>query len=401
MFFTSKVFMKKQLSISIRTIGLAIFTMLFGSGNIIFPIKAGVLSGDQNYIGILGFLLTGVLLPIIGLVAMILFDGNYNAFFARTGRVPGFLAILFCMFIIGPFLVMPRCITVPYDLLHPFLSNISLPIFSLLFVLLTFGLTYKESKLLNILGKYISPIKIGSLALIVIIGLMGATNMIHQNISASDVFFSQVLHGFQTLDLLGSLFFAYIIVRLIKINDTHHELNTKQLAVMCLKGGCIASLFMASFYLGFSFLGAYYAHLVHPAMNGAEIFRTITLHVLGQQFGIMILVVAVILSCVATISALAAVFAEYLRNEVFDKSLSYVQCLIIGLSITTIVSNFGLTNILNWSAPIITFGYPIIVTITLCNLAYKLFNFKWIKLPVFLTTIAMIWMYISSWYITL
>ena len=158
---------------------------------------------------------------------------------------------------------------------------------------------------------------------------------------------------------------------------------------MCLKGSVVTAALMTTFYVGFNLLGAFYAHLVTPDMNGAEIFRTIACHIVGER-GIIILVVAVLVTCLSTITALAAVFAEYLRNEVFDKSISYVSCLLIGLSITTIISNFGLTKILAWGFPIVTAGYPIIVTITLCNIAYKLFNFEWIKLPAFVTTAIMI-----------
>src|SRR3990167_2819934 len=111
--------MKDSTQSGIWTIGLAIFSMLFGAGNIIYPIKCGVLTGSQNIFGISGFILTGVVLPIVGLVAMILFNGNYKLFFNRLGKIPGAMAILYCMLIIGPLLAMPRCITVPFEMLKP------------------------------------------------------------------------------------------------------------------------------------------------------------------------------------------------------------------------------------------------------------------------------------------
>lgn len=382
--------MKNKTTVSISTIGFAVFTMLFGAGNISYPIKAGVLSGSHYLAGIAGFLLTGVLIPIIGLIAMMLFDGNYTTFFNRTGRIPGFFAILFCMLIIGPLIVMPRCVTVPFDMLSPFLPEIiSLPVFSALFCAVTFLLTYKESGMLNLLGKYIFPVLIGSLGLIISIGLMGTHETIRQTLPAKSVFLEQLIHGFQTLDLLGALFFAFIIVRLIKSNTSQSELSSKQLAVMCLKGSMITAALMTTFYVGLMLLGVYYADLVQPTMNGAEMFRIIALHVVGQR-GILLLITAVIITCLSTLTALAAVFAEYLRNEICNKSISYVQSLLIGLTVTMIISNFGLTQILNWGFPIAAAGYPIIVVITLCNIAYKLFDFQWIKLPVFITTMTIV-----------
>ncbi len=391
--------MKKHVSVSFFTIGVAVFTMLFGAGNMIYPIKAGVAAGSQYGIGALGFLLTGVIIPIIGLVAMILFDGNYTTFFNRAGRVPGFLAILFCMLIIGPFLVIPRCVTVSYEMLNPLLPNVGLPIFSAFFCLLTFMFGYRESKVLNILGKYMSPVIIASFGFIIVKGLMYAQTTIEQIRPASSIFLEQVVHGFQTLDLLGALFFAYIIIRLIRSDNTQEGITSKQVAAICLKGSIITALLMTAFYIGFIALSAFYAHLVTQDMNGAEIFRIIALHVIGKH-GIIFLVVAVLIKCLATATALSVVFSEYLRNEFFDKSISYLHCLMITLGITTVISNFGLTNIITWGFPIITAGYPIILTITLCNIAYKLFDFQWIKLPVFVVTAIMIGMSVHPYIIS-
>ena len=131
--------MKDSNQSGILTIGLAIFSMLFGAGNIIYPIKCGVLAGSQNIFGITGFILTGVVLPIIGLVSMILFHGNYKLFFNRLGKISGALAIFYCMLIIGPILAMPRCITVPFEMLKQFMpEQINLFMFSIMFSFITF-----------------------------------------------------------------------------------------------------------------------------------------------------------------------------------------------------------------------------------------------------------------------
>lgn len=379
-----------QAQISITTIGLAIFSMLFGAGNIIYPIKAGVLAGSKNCIGITGFLLTGVFLPVIGLIAMILFDGNYKKFFNRLGKVPGFLAILFCMLVIGPLIAMPRCITVPYDMIHPFLPGwINLPIFSVLFSLITFALTYKESKLLEILGNVLSPILLASLAFITLKGVFSASTMVTQTTPTLQIFSEQIIHGFQTLDLLGTMFFAYIVIRILKSQKTEHKLSTKELAFHSLQGGLIGAALLAIVYVGFSYLGAYYGHFLDPAMNGAQMFRAIALQIV-HQYGVLVIVTAVLMACFSTISALAAVLAEYLRYELFKKKIGYVPSLAITLAITTFIANFGLSNILKYSTPFINIGYPIIISIVCCNLAYSLCGFKPIKLPVGIVSIIVV-----------
>lgn len=376
--------------ISLTTLGLAIFSMLFGAGNIIYPIKAGVVSGNQNFFGIMGFLLTGVLLPVIGLVAMILFDGNYKNFFNRLGKIPGFIAILFCMFIIGPMIAMPRCITVPYEMILPFLpSYISLSLFSAIFTGITFLLTYKESKLLEILGNVISPILVASLTYVTIAGLWNAQAMVPQSMPTLSVFTQQFIYGFQTLDLLATLFFAYIILKILKANDPDNKHSSKKLALLSLQGGLIGAFLLTLIYIGFSYLGAYYGNLIQPSMNEAAMFRVIALHVINT-YGALVIIVAALMACFSTVAALATVFAEYLRNEIFNRKVGYIPCLIITLGITTSIANFGLTNILTYSLPFINMGYPIIIMIVACNLAYKLFGFSWIKVPVAITTIGMI-----------
>ncbi|NBX78350.1 branched-chain amino acid transport system II carrier protein [bacterium] len=378
------------------TIGLAIFSMLFGAGNIIYPIKAGVLSGSQNVFGMLGFILTGVLLPVIGLITMILFDGNYRRFFSRIGRIPGSLGILYCMLIIGPLIAMPRCITVPYEMLSPFLPDwITLTLFSIIFGSITLLLTYKESNLLDILGKFISPVLVGSLVIIIVKGLYNADSMIPQSKPALDVFQDQLFHGFQTLDLLGSLFFAYIVLKIMKANKLESE-KPKDIALTGLKAGLIGGGLLALIYVGFSYLGAYYGYVATADANGAQIFRNICLMIL-PEFGMYIIVTAVLMACLSTITALAAVFSEYLHYDVFYQKVPLTACLVITTAMTVFISNFGLSTILQVSEPIINIGYPIIISITLFNLLYKLFDFKPIKLPVLLCSVGIISWYLYLW----
>jgi len=378
--------MKDSNQSGIWTIGLAIFSMLFGAGNIIYPIKCGVLAGNQNIFGITGFILTGVILPIIGLVAMILFHGNYKLFFNRVGKVPGAIAILYCMLILGPLLAMPRCITLPYEMLKPFIPFMSLPMFTVLFSVVTFLITYKESKILSILGNVMSPLLIGSLGIIAAKGLWQAGDMIPQSVAASTIFLDQLNQGFQTLDLMGALFFAYIVLRILKENRTSDQIKSKELAMISLYGGLIAGTLLMLVYVSFSYLGAYYGHLVTTDMNGAQDFRVISMHILNSSSALIIMI-AVLMACLSTVTALAAVFAEYLHFELFNKKISYVHSLLITMIATAVISNYGLDNIMAYSGMPINIGYPIITSIVICNLAYSLFGFPYIKTPVACTAI--------------
>jgi len=384
--------MKKIFQSPITIIGLAIFSMLFGAGNIIYPIKAGVLAGSKNFAGIIGFILSGVFVPILGLITMILFEGHYKQFFHRIGRIPGNIAIFYCLAIVGPFLAMPRCITVPHQMISPFISFLSPGLFSILFCLITFLLTYKESKLLTILGVYISPLLLGSLSIILLKGLAQGTNTLVQTKNTFDIFFEQLIFGFQTLDLLGALFFAYIVLKILKDTNKDKSIKTRDLAIIALQSGVVGGFLLTIVYLGFSYLGAYYGHLVTSTMNGAEMFTHISVNILNE-YGAIVIIIAVLMACFSTISALAVVFAEYIHYELSDKKICYRSSLIITLAITCFISNFGLNNILKYGEHPINIGYPIIITITLFNLLYKLFNVQTIKLPTFISAVTVTGLY--------
>jgi LIVCS family branched-chain amino acid:cation transporter len=281
-------------------------------------------------------------------------------------------------------------------MLSPFLPDwITLTLFSIIFGCITLLLTYKESNLLDILGKFISPVLVGSLVIIIVKGLYNADSMIPQSKPALDVFQDQLFHGFQTLDLLGSLFFAYIVLKIMKANKLESE-KPKDIALTGLKAGLIGGGLLALIYVGFSYLGAYYGYVATADANGAQIFRNICLMIL-PEFGMYIIVTAVLMACLSTITALAAVFSEYLHYDVFYQKVSLTACLVITTAMTVFISNFGLSTILTVSEPIINIGYPIIISITLFNLLYKLFDFKPIKLPVLLCSVGIISWYLYLW----
>ena len=149
--------MRSFFSPQILSNGLAIFSMFFGAGNLMFPISVGLMAGDATPWAMAGFLLSTVVLPTLGLTSMILFNGDYAAFFKRIGNIPGFSLGLLSMLVIGPMIAMPRIVSLSYTMMSPFMPHVSLFVFSLVFLALSFAATYKESKLLDILGYFISP----------------------------------------------------------------------------------------------------------------------------------------------------------------------------------------------------------------------------------------------------
>lgn len=394
--------MKKLFSSQATTTGLAIFSMLFGAGNLMFPLMAGMQAGDQTAIAMAGFFLTAVCLPVAGLIAMILFDGNYEQFFGRLGKIPGGLFVWMCMMIIGPLLAIPRITTLSHTMIAPFIpwsflqdiNPLSSFVFCLIFLGITFIATYRENKIVEILGNVISPALLASLAIIIVKGLTTPGNIAHSQTPPLEIFTSNLMRGYETLDLIGALFFASIVLNILK-NTLGHQLTQKPrlLAWVGLKAGIIGTTLLGIVYIGMSFLGAYHGYGFENA-NAGELFREISFRVLGN-YGAAIIAIAVLMACLSTAIALAAVVAEYAQYTIFRNTIGFAPSLILVLAACVPLSTVGLMQVLKLTGgPITYIGYPVLITITFCNIAYKLFNFKPIKVPVLVIFAATLFSYL-------
>ncbi|HJM68929.1 MAG TPA: branched-chain amino acid transport system II carrier protein [Candidatus Babeliales bacterium] len=373
--------MKRLLKSDVVTIGLAIFSMFFGAGNLMFPIGIGIASGKYTAFGMAGLLLSAVVLPLIGLVGMILFDGDYRKFFARLGEIPGALLLFACIIVVGPGIAIPRIVTLSYEMMSPFLPSMPVYIFTFLFLGITFLLTFRESKIVNVLGNYISPTLLVSLMIIIVKGLWTAEAVVPTTAEPMQLFVGSFREGFGTLDLLGSVFFCSIILLILRQNmGVKTKANQKQLALTGLKAGLLGISLLGLVYIGMSLLGTFHGHGLDG--NLGQLFSLVSFRILGS-YGALIIGLAVLMACLSTSIALSAVVAEYVEHDIFKKKIKFIPSLIIVSLLSIPLSVYGLSAVLQLTAgPIVDIGYPIIIALTFCNIAYKVFNFKPVKTPV-------------------
>lgn len=383
----------RMFSSDVFTTGLAIFSMLFGAGNLIYPLIIGMTAGNLTWIGMIGFLITAAILPLLGLVAMILFDGDYQDFFGRLGYIPSKVLIFLSLLIIGPVVAIPRIVTLSHVMIAPFIpiellqtsSQLSSALFACIFLGLTFLASCRENKIIDILGKYISPILLASLAIIIAKGFWSADSIVPAQDIPWNILIKNIVRGYETLDLLGAIFFASIILSLLKAKRPNQ--SSAQLAAQGFKSGILGVFFLCLVYIGMSLVSMFHSHgMTH--LDAGALFREISFHILGNN-GAIIISLAVLMACLSTAIALVAVFAEYIQQTLLYNRISYVTALLITLVCSMPLSIFGLSTILEVTGgPIVYIGYPVIITITVCNIAYKLFHFNWIKLPVLIVFIA-------------
>jgi branched-chain amino acid:cation transporter, LIVCS family len=377
--------MKRFSLLEIISTGFAIFSMFFGAGNLILPLMVGLNAGNEVIWGAFGFLITGVLLPLLTLVTIILFNGNYQEFFGRLGAIPGSLFIFFCMLIIGPLYVIPRLVTFSHTMAAPFLWNLSLPTFAVLFLGLTFLGCYKKSKILDLLGHIVSPLLIISLGIIIIKGLVGLGQAVLPKFSTTELFWDSLKIGYATLDVIGAIFFSSIVISILRQNAQKKNIDSSnlRLARTGFQAGLIGLSLLAVVYIGMCYLGAYYGNGLEN-LNAAEIFSTISFRILGCG-GAIIIAIAV-LACYSTIVPLSTVVSEYFA-KLSNNRVTYIQALVLSLVVAGIISTFGLSKLMDWYKPVINAVYPALVVLSLSNLAYKTIGFRWVKTPVLITLV--------------
>lgn len=360
--------------------GFAIFTMFFGAANFMLPPTIGIMAGQKTLIASLAFTLTAVLLPMLGLVGIFLFEGSYNTFFGRLGTIPGNLIIALCMFIIGPGFVLPRIVNLCYEMLSPFFP-VSLLVFSVIFALITFALSYRPTKLIDILGFFITPIKLSFVGFMIVLGLIKGAQLMPTEISTKQLVLQSLFYGYGTLDLLAAIFFGTIILEVFRKNlGAEQTKNPKFLIKHGLIASAIGGSLLALIYIGLSFLGAYHG-IGLEGLNEGKILSTISLRIMGSS-GALVGALAIMVACLATMIALSTVIGEYIQRDITKNKIGFVPSLIIILVITVALSLLGLTTLMRLSLKMAFILYPVLITLTVCNMAYKLFGFKWVKTPV-------------------
>jgi len=387
---------------NLLSLSLAIFCLLFGAGNLIYPLAMGRSAGNLTPFGMIGFFITAIFLPLAGLVGMILFDGNYRSFFYRLGTFAGSFLISLSMLIIGPVVVIPRCVTLAYTMVAPFIpiaflrqiTPFSSFIFSCLFLSLAAALAYRKSRVVTVLGNIIAPMLLGSTILIIGKGIISAKTAIVSSLPALTLFKTGFMMGYQTLDLLGTIFFASIIISILKQMSSIKD-NVNTLAITGLKAGLIGLSLLACVYIGMGFLGAFHSHDCLNVDPG-ELFRLISFSLL-QANGAAIISITVFLACLSTVVGLSPVVADYIKMALFNNRINYLSALIITLLLSIPLSTVGLSYVLMIAGgPIVYILYPTLIVLTLCNIAYKMYGFSYVKFPVAITTFIAIATYICS-----
>lgn len=370
---TSKASIKQSIIIA-----SLIFGMLFGAGNLIFPVHLGQLAGSHWLIASSGFLASGVLLPLMALLAISITKSNGIYDLALpNGRTYALIFLILIHATLGPLFATPRTATVPYEIgIAPHLSAAANSWGLLIYSALFFGLVYlfsnHEGKITTLIGKVLNPL---FLLLLFIIFLLAFIHPLGSGKTASvtaaytsHAFSNGFLQGYNTMDGLAALAFGITIITAIK------ELGIKksrQISLATAKSGFFGIAGVAIIYLALIWLGATSLHQFKPALNGGITLAQISHYYLGTA-GDAILATLATVTCMSTAMGLVIAFSQDLHRR-FPK-ISYRTFLRINCGLSFLFANLGLNQIIAWSTPILMFLYPLAITLIILGLLSLLFK---------------------------
>ncbi len=339
-------------------IGLALFSMYFGSGNLIYPLFVGQLAKDQCLLASLGFFLTGVAVPFLGVIAMIIYKGDYTKFFECLGSRPGSLFVALLLTIWAPLGCCPRCITLAYASFHSYWSSLPLWFFSAVYSLLVYLIIQKKRRMMDILGYILTPVLLLCLALIILKGSGMSAAFAWPAAHGLPHFTTGLVEGYNTIDLIASFFFSASIIRMLQQLSSDKPLKVTFQA--CL--------------VGISLLGVIYVALIGLAGAYSDLLADIPKDqmltfvaktIMGPKMGV-IAIAAIFLACLTTSIAQTLVYAEFLQKRFNSPVLSKG----IALGMAYVMSLTGLEGISAVTVPILKILYPLLIVMIFYNL-YK------------------------------
>ena len=365
--------------------GFALFCMFFGSGNLVFPITVGQQSEGHYWLASLGILLTGVVVPFLGVLGMMLYQGDFQRFFSCFGRKGTFLFSFLALALMGPFGVLARCITVAHGALLLIFPTVSLPITSFLMCVVIYFLAINKNKIVTILGTILTPFLLLSIMIIAYFGMSQGALMESPLSNGWSSFKNGFFQGYQTMDLLAAFFFSKFIIKHLYDRLPPEQGNQHALKVF-FKASLIGAGILSAIYLALVILG----WLHFPLLVGKppqEMLGLIAMETLGPIAALCVCV-AVMFACITTAIILAHLFAEFVRHEITQDKITQSQALLLTLGIGFLVSNLEFAGIAKFLGPILELTYPALIALTVTNIAYKFWGIRATHWPFTLTLFA-------------
>lgn len=366
-------------------IGFALFAMFFGSGNLIFPPYLGRLAGSEYVTAMIGFMIMGVGLPLLGVMATAKAGGSFDEIGNKVGKTFSIVLMTALILAIGPFLAIPRTAATTYEIsIRPFLPNISPVLIIAIYFAINLFFVLSPNSIVDIIGKFLTPILLITLLVLIVKGVFVPVSTLTDN-TLTNTFTSSLIEGYQTMDALAAVCFGGIIVTAIKAKGYN---STNEIIKMTLKSSLIAIGGLGIIYGGLMYLGA------HTASFAGEIEKTALVIMLAKQIlgeaGTIFLAIAVALACLTTSIGLTSTGATYFSNLSKGK-ISYKVAAVLISILSMAIALLGVDRIVGLTTPVLKILYPIIIVLVLLTLLGKFVSSsKVYKVTVYVTLIVVL-----------
>ena len=350
--------------------GFALFSMFFGAGNLILPPFLGFKSGtDWMWVSI-GFAITAVVIPILGILAHARLQGTMYDFGKKVS--PSFsLVYCFVVYTISIALPAPRTASVTHEMaILPFFGTSSW-LTSIIYFLLVYLFVMNRSKVLNLIGKFLTPLII--IILFMIIGIGFFTTHIELNPSSLKTpVVDGLLEGYQTFDAIGAVVVGGVLIISLNLKGFTGFNEKKKLIT---KAGIIAGLGLASIYGGLIAIGAFYNAEFANDITRTELLSGLSSITLGS-IGTTFLSVLVALACFTTAIGIVTGTADYFKGLFKESKSAYLITAIIACFLGIVMGQFDVHYIINIALPVLMFIYPITIILILLNVLPEKFASK-------------------------
>ncbi|KOP83745.1 branched-chain amino acid transport system II carrier protein [Cytobacillus solani] len=360
----------------IMAVGLMLFALFFGAGNMIFPPFLGQDAGTHVWTAIIGFLITGVGLPLLAIIA-IARVGDVQTMASRVHPVYGVIFTVVMYLVIGPLFAIPRTGTVSYEIgVIPFLSEnavnspLPLAIFSVVFFAITAWLAMNPTKLVDTIGKILTPALLIILAVIVIKALITPLGdpQAPTGPYVDGPFFKGFVEGYLTMDTIAALVFGIIVISSIQGLGVS---NKKSITKICVQAGLIAAAGLALVYISLAYIGSTAPDAIGIQENGGALLSKAADHLFGS-FGSIILALAIVFACLTTSIGLVSACATYF-NKLMPR-FSYKTIVLIFSIFSMIIANIGLTQLIAFSVPVLVIIYPLAIVLIVLSFFHNFFK---------------------------
>ncbi|KAA1037601.1 branched-chain amino acid transport system II carrier protein [Macrococcus equipercicus] len=345
--------------------GLMLFSLFFGAGNLIFPPMLGYTAGQHLWIAMLGFVVTGILLPLLTVIITAYYDEGVEGAGNKVHPVFGLIFAIVIYLSIGALYGIPRAANVAYEIgvksIFPAAGYWLLIVFSLLFFILVYIIALNPSKMAATLGKVLTPVLLFVIALLSLFTIMHPERALQpahgKYIHAP--FVSGLLEGYFTMDLVAALAFSVVVVNSFKYAGITDK---KQIVISIFKAGIISSSLLLLIYLSLAYMGG--TSSAHAFKDGTDILTYQSLRNFGS-LGNLLFAAIVLLACLTTCIGLVNACAEFF-HKIYGK-ISYQRWALIFSVMGFCFTTLGLETILSLAVPLLIFIYPVSIVLVLLS----------------------------------